>query len=39
MLKVFSLKLFIISTLYKKQVMVVKNTIVEEHQEEHEEQQ
>ena len=35
MLKVFSSKLFIMSTVYKKQVMAVKTTIMEEHQEQH----
>ena len=35
MLKVFSSKLFIMSTLYKKQVMAIKTTIMEEHQEQH----
>ena len=35
MLKVFSSKLFIMSTLNKKQVMAVKTTIMEEHQEQH----
>ena len=35
MLKVFSSKLFITSTLYKKQVMAVKTAIMEEHQEQH----